>query len=168
MSKIVTIHHFDDEPDTVDWIPDSLFNYYRLTHPSWTALSNFKSPEDEAAEQVSWSFSLSSPQPVIVKYHIYRRPKVFNENFRPESEDIAFLDVITEMDDGTLEPTGLDFYELACKKLSPERVYILSGFPGTIREKLHRLPIDHLIIKPPDASDIISILVERLSYSLGL
>jgi hypothetical protein len=161
----LTAHHFDDEPETMDWIPDSLFNYYRRRHPSWTK-------EEVASEEregyTGWSFRLVSDHGVEVKinYRIYPRPADFHRLFRPEGDDVALLDVMTQMEDGALATQGLEFYKLACQKLAPDRVYILSGFPGKIREVIPHLPQDHLIVKPPDAGEIIRMLVAKFEPAI--
>jgi hypothetical protein len=162
----ITIYHFDDEPETIDWIPDSLFNHYRLERPSW--VEGEGSSEEDEEQVTTFKFNLNTPkQRITICYLIHRLPYTFEREFRPNPQDIVILDLIVERPGGGIEAKGLDFLDQACKHMKVDRIYIMTAFPGVIQKERPELfqgwPDGHLIIKPADAGALVQILANKLN-----
>jgi hypothetical protein len=169
MSKetIVTIFHFDDEPETVDWIPEALLNYYWLKHPSWVDENTLTSESQDTHTFVSYLLK-PSEQPVRIRYCIYRTAQAFKEAFiKPGQLDLVLLDLITENPDGALEPVGVEFYRLAVDRVTAQRVYVHTAYPRYFETTTAiYLPAGHLIAKPANATATVHELVRQLESVL--
>lgn len=152
-----TIHHFEDEPELVRWIPSALLNRYWLNHPEWI-VDEGKYAEDD--EQLVTTFELApSGKRCVITYRLYRTFADFDERFTTavQADDVALVDLMGAA--SAREPIGLRVYEAAVAALGSESVFFLTAFP---RELTTFIEDARVITKPPDASQLIDLLVEKL------
>lgn len=151
MPKAHTIHHFEDEPELLRWIPSVLFNRY------WSRFHDWVRNEGNFQEQEgSSTFELHVGGEVhIVEYRVYTSLSEFEQNFRPKAQDVALIDV---MESG--EPRGLDVYQRVIKTLDADAVYLVTSFPNTVTIPI---PPRHILPKPLDVTELADLLIDRLA-----
>jgi hypothetical protein len=152
-----SIHHFEDEPELVRWIPGVLLKRYWLDNPDWTVDGgNYEEAEDE----VLIRFRLRSVQPATIEYRVYRTEEEFRSQFdrRAKPGDVVLLDIMSESPvDGSQVPFGLAAYDLAVQAVGEKNVCFLTAFPQQLVRKGVRV-----VEKPPDADALITLIVSIL------
>ena len=77
MVKTITIHHFEDEPETMHWLPGALLNRYIVEKPEWIKEGGSYSEKDDESEV---NFQLNPPSGKInIKYKVYNEKKTFKK-----------------------------------------------------------------------------------------
>lgn len=163
MAELLTIYHYEDEPETMKWLPGCLLNRYWSDHPDWTAEDVAYTESDDEAEVM---FQLNPPSgPVTIRYLVFADKDEFIADFKPTSRDIVLLDVMAMSLDGEMKPYGPELYERARSAVGTDRIYFLTGYPGQIPEEIRKTcPPEHIVVKPPDAA----MLCEELMRTLGV
>lgn len=164
MKNEVSIYHFDDEPEIVEWIPELLRNYYRKRNPSWMRGAPTVVTE---ADVYRYSFSIDAPKgSVDIRYLLYGNAATeakFRQLFHPQKDDILILDLYHETRGGLLE-AGIAHYQAARGLLAPQRIYILTGYPDRAKPILidQSLLAENLFSKPPSTGAFIAELARKL------
>ena len=158
------IHHLEDEPEGLRWIPGTLLNYYWLNHPQWVR-DEGEFSEEEEGQLISFALYAGSER-VKVEYRIYRNKTEFERNFLTFAQkgDFVLLDVLTEDPNGGLVPDGLDVFPLAEKAVGSAAIYYLSAYTNKVLSDprmQNALPEGHLLLKPVDANAVVQILVKH-------
>ncbi len=160
----LTIFHVDDEPETVFWVGNALFNYFCEEHPNWTSESNFHEKELDGETFVT-SFQLNTRKHLIdVHYLVLRTTESFERAFTsPSPHDLVILDVMNETPKG-MEAKGAENYEKATKQLAAERVFIMTAYPRHVQDALKgsNPPDEQVLTKPVDATSVIETIAKRL------
>lgn len=153
-ANVHTIHHYEDEPELLRWIPGVLFNRFWSRFPQWV--------QDEGAyeehDETRTTFALEQDATKhVIEYRLYKRLDDFNRQFAENAKvaDVALIDV---MDKGN-RPNGLAVYRDVVKKLRPQNVYLLTSFPSTVTISV---PEGHILAKPVDATTLADLLIECL------
>ena len=158
-----TIHHFEDEPELVQWIPGALLNRYWLEHPDWVR-DNGEFHEDDEHQIVTFVVHPSNDEAVMIEYRVYRTRAefdLFGEIAR--ADDIVLVDIMGESpEDGTFEPYGLQVAALAERTVGRGSVFFLTAFPHRLLRDAE-LDAARIIAKPPDADALMSLLVTHLA-----
>lgn len=149
-----SIHHFEDEPEFVKWIPGALLNYYWRHHPSW--IENEASFTEEDEHLTSFSLRVNGTE-WRIQYRLYTDLEDFNTRFKGEQNDVALIDL---MNAG--EYPGVEVYQTAIAALGSESVYFLTAFPGAVKEKV-QLSDDYVFPKPVDVAELVSLLIRKLA-----
>lgn len=150
-----TIHHYEDEPELLKWIPGVLFNSYCLHyHDCVKDGGNYREHEDETR---STTFELTvDGQRHLVEYRVYNGIDEFREQFRPAPGDLALIDLM----EGGVEPVGREAYQMAVDALGPDApVYVLTAFAGAADD----VPKERVLSKPIDDIALVDILVAGLA-----
>ncbi len=154
--NVRTIHHFDDEPELVKWIPGSLLNLYWSRHPDWvTEEGQFIEHDDHLTTfelnvvGTSW----------LIEYRLYRDVAVFDEVFpnQAKERDVALVDLM----DASQQLPGLDVYRKAAERLGKLAVYFLTAFPGEVKRR-RLLEDEYVLPKPVDVAELASLLFRKL------
>jgi hypothetical protein len=152
---IKTIHHFEDEPELLHWIPGTLLNRYQSVRPRWVSDGGqFK--EDEGV--TSFVIDPGTGQ-YTVRYRVYERAEEFRKACDEDvivPGDVVLLDVM----DSNLIPAGFELHACAAQKVSYTNAFFLTAFPLVAIN--HQIPEAMVISKPPDMNALIDLLVERL------
>jgi len=157
------IHHFEDEPQYVDWIPTCLFNRYMLEHPEWFGDGAHceRRPKDRC---VAFTLSELSP-PVTIEYRSYVDRDEFRERFPKLClvGDILLLDVYVRSSRGLRADGLMDAYEIARKKIGEDgSIYFMTAYPSILSEKLPaEAHMGKTFPKPTDANEIVDLLVKH-------
>lgn len=148
-----TIHHFEDEPELVKWIPGALLNSYWKQHPEWIVNEgNFAEQDDRLT-----SFELHvNTMAWKIEYRLYTDLDDFNARFHGVLADIALIDL---MNAG--EFPGLEVYEKAAAVLGTSAVYFLTAFPGVVKARGQFLD-EFVLSKPVDVADLAALLIRKL------
>lgn|GEM_PF-3537398 len=158
------IHHLEDEPEGLRWIPGALLNHYWLNQPHWIREEGNFSEEDDG-NLISFVLYVG-PEPVRLEYRIYRNKAEFESKFPlfAQQGDFVLLDVLTEDPHGGLVPDGLDVFSLAEKAVGSPAIYYLSAYPRKVLSDSriqNALPEGHLLLKPVDANAVVQVLVRH-------
>lgn len=150
-SYIHTIHHYEDEPALLRWIPGVLFNRFWSRFPSW--IRNDGNYQEDVGLT---SFELHvNGDTHLVEYRLYNGEAEFKNMFKPGQSDVALIDV---MDNG--RPLGLQVYTEVVKTLHAEAVYLLTSFPDKVNLNV---PSGHILPKPIDVTELAELLIDRLA-----
>ena len=153
--NVRTIHHFEDEPELVKWIPGTLLNLYWRDHPDWiTHEGNFVEHDERLT-----TFQLN-PNGTLwtLRYQIYTDQHEFRGNFKGEPSDIVLVDL---MNAGATP--GFQVYQEAVQALGPAYVYFLTAFPGEVKAQYNTLSDDYVLSKPVDVPDLTRLLIRKLA-----
>ncbi len=154
----VFIHHFDDEPDQVDWLLDAIVIDLIKNQSLW--LENLgqveiDEPDDDLKpirHRVQFDINNSSYR---IEYWIYPTTESFRDNAKPSGEsDLVILDVMDGEAVGSKERAGIELYE-HIKDMSWECPCI---FLTAYFRSLEEFGIDPSLVisKPPTVSDLVS------------
>ena len=161
---VITILHFDDEVETVSGIPDALFNLYTSERAGWV------SDGDCRYKKYVEEFVIRAPNhsPVRIRYVLTAELEACRQHLtelNPQT-DVAIFDLMREdPGKGQLDAIGKELYlEARRHGLSPERVFILSGFPNIIAGTFRTTEYDsrQLLQKPISTTDIAGKLARLL------
>lgn len=151
MPRVHTIHHFEDEPELLRWIPGVLFNRYWSRFQDWV-LNEGNFQEHEGAT----TFELQVGGDVhVVEYRVYTSLAEFEQNFRPKTQDVALIDVMASG-----EPRGLDVYQKVIQTLDADAVYLVTSFPSAVTITVSPR---HILPKPLDVTELADLLIDRLA-----
>ncbi len=154
------IHHFDDEPELIRWIPSTLYLRYRRRHRDWIRQPEFTESQDGTVT----TFTLHpTGVPWRIEYRFYRKTEEFDEIF-PQlavAGDFAFMDLMGFTPERRMVPQGRSRYEVAAGVLGKQSVYFMTAFP---QDEALKADIDerYLIHKPPDAQAVVDLIIEKL------
>jgi hypothetical protein len=153
---IHTIHHYEDQPELLRWIPGNLFNRFWSLHPDWIKGGG------SFQEKQKWltTFALLvDGQEHVIEYRLYKSFQNFEDYFSgaAKSGDIALADVM----DKDAQPRGLEVYRRMVETLgSSAAVYLLTAFPKEVKISV---PVGHILPKPVDASMVAELLFDKLA-----
>jgi hypothetical protein len=162
MPKIV-IHHFEDEPENVVWIPKVLRNYYDRTHPDWIVPRPIEIDDSTDDDHYIATFFLrptDATNETAIQYHVYRTKELFRD-CSPAEGDLIILDIMNQNPDGDFTPDGLELLE-RFERLEGITVLILTGYPHRIPEEKRNMLGERLIVKPPAVDSFIEKVANTL------
>ncbi len=151
--NVRSIHHFEDEPEFIKWIPGALLNLYWRLHPEWIVdQANFQEEDEHLT-----SFELKvNGTPWKIQYRFYTDVAEFKAKFEASDKDVALIDL---MNAGQFP--GLEVYEMASEALGQPSVYFLTAFPGEVQTR-NPLPAEFVLSKPVDVAELVALLVRKL------
>jgi hypothetical protein len=161
MNKAITIHHYDDEPQSVSSLRDNLLYKLMLDHPSW--IRDEEVPPDNAHP---FTIKIHRPEALVrINYFIYNTAVEFLTKAHLAETDIAILDVVERGKDGAPLFKGADCANKAREILPVDRIFFLSAYVQSLPEDLRRLiPREQFKVKPFNVN---SFTIELLS-KMGL
>lgn len=156
------VHHFDDEPELIRWIPNTLYRRYRRHHRDWIVAPNFEERDD----RTTFTLHPHGPetQPWKIEYRFYSTTKDFDEHFEEQSQrgDFALMDLMVFNAERQMVPEGQSRFEKARAALGKERVYFLTAYPLELKQAT---PDEaYLIFKPPNAQRIVDLIIDNLYF----
>ena len=119
--KTRRIHHFEDEPDTMSWVPDALLNYYWAECPGWIE-GDASYQVDPEGRFVRFILNPKPGAPVVIEYRVYATRGEFDAYFYQlvQGEDVLLLDVMTiDPASGKTNPSGLDLMKKGAGEAEP-------------------------------------------------
>lgn len=151
-----TIHHFEDEPELVRFIPGSLLNHFWRRHPEWI-VEEGRFQELEDGRLTTFDLEVRGT-PCTVAYRIYPTIQAFESDFFRYAKvgDIALVDLM----DAVQQPAGLHVYKRAVKILGEGAVYFLTAFPGQARRAGNKIQV---LVKPVEVTELTRILADGLA-----
>ena len=158
-----TIHHFEDEPESMEWLLGAIFNQLMFDRPEWFApIEDLKTNTDSGTEYFTATVLGRS---IEVHYRSYATREEFESRFASIEGDIVLLDLMAEHHTEGLRPDGLGLYKQACDAVGKERVLIITAYPAQIRSALTSGEdlSGCVITKPPDASLLCQTLIGKLA-----
>jgi hypothetical protein len=165
------IHHFEDEPYTMSWVPEAVLNSYWTEHPDWIQDDASYCVEPDG-RSVRFVLHPKPGEPVAIEYRVYATKEEFAADFDrlARTGDVLLLDVMTIDPNGRINPSGLDLLEKARLKLSLESIYFVTGYPRELfsnssQAALRRLPQGHILAKPVDAGALVHELVKKMDIT---
>lgn len=110
-----TIHHYEDEPELLRWIPSVLLNRFWSRFPDWIRNEgNFAEHDDN---RTTFELTLNG-QTHLIEYRLYNGVKEFERHFtKLRAQDVALIDVM----EGGINAHGLHVYAKAIQKLRLSR-----------------------------------------------
>lgn len=151
-----TIHHFEDEPELVRWIPGTLLNLYWRRNPHWIEdEGRFEERDDHLT-----TFQLNVNGTVwSIEYRVYTDVAAFEARFdeHAKEHDVALIDLMN----AGQELPGLEVYQKAIQRLGKPAVYFLTAFPGEVKKR-GLLPDEYVLPKPVDVAEVASLLMRKL------
>jgi hypothetical protein len=147
-----TIHHYEDEPEMLRWVPGVLLNRYWSRFPQWIAdEGRYKDhPDGRTTFELHVNGSVHE-----IEYRIYKDLSEFNRDFHGKHSDVALIDV---MDKGN-QPLGLQVYQTVIGVLDKSSVFLLTSFPSLVNIEV----LDgHVLSKPIDATELADHLMSTL------
>ncbi len=167
MSERIRICHFEDEIEGASWLGPVLYNCVAQRHPERVADDGLlEESADADSASATFTLRLGPARALAVEYLIFAEREAFGAALEQAGAgDLVILDVMAETPEGTIEPRGLDFFELACQRVGAARVFIVTGYPeGVPDEVKQRIPAAHFCVKPV----VPSLLAERLARLLRI
>ncbi len=161
--NVVTIHHFDDEPNNVSALRDNLLYQVLARKPDWIRPEEI--PEDDGFDQ-PFVVNIHHPtHPVKVTYRFYVSSDDFCAKADLKKEDIALIDAYERKSDGPADLTSKRCAEKAKDKLSLDRIFLLSAYCKEIPVELKDLIlVDRFIVKPFN----VNTMTDRLLAMMGI
>lgn len=177
-NAILTIHHFEDEPETELCIIEGLIDYFIENHPDWYKHGSRESFASEDELEYSNSFKLTLPQAgteMTIRHWICRTKDRFRAKCKPAPGDVILLDAMKEQRDRTFTPDGLELYP-EYEGMDGVTIYLVTGYEGRTNEWLRvnpsRLPdpvitrmAGHMIGKPMNMSSLYRKLLDALNIT---
>jgi hypothetical protein len=157
------IHHLDDEPTAVEFMPEQIRLGAFIEHPKFDC-----SPWDLEWDEKILQASFDMPTPVgqrLIRYRIYPDIRSFGEAIRwlIQPSDIVILDVMIMDESGTFLNAGIEALELVSKRVTTENIFILTGYREGIPERARGLlPQNNVFDKPFGVRDLVASIVKRL------
>ena len=146
---VITIHHFEDEPESVRWILGTLLNTLWLKHPDGDFGDGAIHVSPDRKEH-SFVFRRAQDSSSIQVRHLsYERLEVFQQQFPEEVKphDLVLLDLMSISPEGHPVVHGVDSYMVAVKRILQNRILFLTSYasdiPDDIREHLEPKQIWH-------------------------
>jgi hypothetical protein len=150
-----TIHHYEDQPELIRWIPGGLLNRFCTLHPEWI--------RDEGAfeesEKVTTFKLFVDGEEHVVEYRIYQSLETFKTDFEGMGRpgDIALADLMNK----DAQPVGKEVYFFMTERLgSPDAVYVLTAFPDQVT---FGVSASHIVPKPVNARALADLLIGKLA-----
>ncbi len=163
MARTITIHHFEDEPELVEWLPGLMLDRIWMDHPEWIR-DNGRYSEDPSAGIAEFAL-VTSGEELVIRHRVYSTKLSFDRDCHPQRGDLVLVDVMTIAKDGALTPEGLSLFQTAKGVVGLDGVYFITAYPGRIPvEVLRELHPEHVVSKPVDASA----LCDQLLRAVGL
>jgi hypothetical protein len=157
----LTIHHFEDQPENMSWIPGTLLNAYWAAHPEWIkGDGNYQAKEDGSI--VSFQLHPTLDESVTIRYRVYDSKGVFEDLYEPLRGDIVLLDVMREQPTGGFEPEGLDQLRDLLKRDEGVAIYVVTAYPGKIPKEMYERLNRRVFTKPMDIDAFIAELISTL------
>lgn len=156
--NVRTIHHFEDEPELVHWVPGTLLNLYWRRHPDWIVEDGRFNDEDDRLTTFELHVDSSDWK---VEYRLYQSPSEFAETFDEHAKpgDVVLVDLF---DASMRVPLGVDVYKAAIGALGESAIYFLTAFPQRVQEFLS-VPEAQVLAKPIDAKELTNLLFQKLA-----
>ena len=153
--SIRTIHHFEDEPELVRWIPGSLLNLYWRRHPEWVANDGRYLEQDPQLTTFELNIGARRWQ---IEYRLYHDPEEFEEKLKEHAKpgDVALIDLM----DAKQLPVGRKAFEIATAMLGEASVYFFTAFP---KDMPADMKTDRVLPKPIDVTELVGLLAEKLA-----
>ena len=161
--RVRTVHHLDDEPEFVKWIPQFLRDRIYLTHRSWSVSEVV--PGDHTA-----TFEISGPEGgTRVDYRIYTTLDAFLTDFVPAAakDDFVFLDAMIDDQGQELLPEGAKAYPVAAEHVGEDRAWFVTAFPFELLNLGGKVRRDRILTKPVDGTALANRLMQWLGIGEG-
>ena len=162
-SNIRRIHHFDDEPELIRWIPNTLYRRYRRHYRDWIVAPDFS--ESDNGTTTRFMLHPHGPNGVSwqLEYRFYRTTEDFDTNFRRLADvgDFALMDLMIFNSDRQMVPHGRTRFDKAREVLGEDHVYFLTAYPLELKPSIDDR---YLIYKPPNAQRIVDLLIRNLRF----
>jgi hypothetical protein len=152
---IHTIHHYEDQPEMLRWIPSTLLNQFWMQHPEWIQGEGYFT---DGQELTTFKLFVDGEEHLI-EFRRYQNLQYFNDEFPKNAKpgDIALVDL---MENGT-DPRGMEAYRWIVEALgSDDAVYLLTAFP---KEVTISVPAGHILSKPVHAVTLANLLIAKLA-----
>lgn len=161
MTLVRTIHHLEDEPEAVLWIPKLLRNYYWLTHRGWVRPEQISVDDPDGGIYVA-TFKLYPAEPgITIRHRIYRTGDLFRSQCQPVDGDIILLDVMKQKPNGDFIAEGLPLLD-QFENRKGVTVFVVTGYPLRIPDELRNRLKERLVVKPMDMVSFTRQLANRL------
>lgn len=166
--KTYTVYHVEDEPERNEWIPSMIFD--DLTENNYSMLANadkyFKNrPAPHADERAQWfeiDYMVDGNLKFKFHYNFINEIDLFNPI---DKSAVWIVDLMRINENGALFNHGeTTIHRLLEKGVAPERIFIMTGYPGYIVGSCKSIPEQNIFIKPIDER----ILINRIKSLHGI
>lgn len=134
------ILHFDDEPETVETIAETLFDTFANRRSGWVSenLPDWRPMVDQEGkfigQELSFTISPGSSAALEITYKIIVESDPFvGEVEKDPAASLVFLDLCRDTSDG-VKPEGLNFVQKVRGKVGAGRFFVLTGYPKAYQE----------------------------------
>jgi hypothetical protein len=168
MPHKIKVFHVDDEIQTVDWIPNDLFETLYARFPGRVSQSH---PENDAPDReyiLNISVTLEQSQGTFeILYCLMSSDEKLDQYLQADGFDgheckIVILDAMRDTVNGT--KWGLDIYKrLRALKVKEDCIVFLTAYPNELRDKLGTgSDFQPQIITKPVTALLTNVLIDRI------
>jgi len=156
------IHHLEDQPELMSWIPGSLLNWVLVDRPEWTDGADLV--EDEEGN-VCFRIAPNGDGCDVV-YRVYESAELFQSRFPKTATagDLVLLDVMVDSVEGGVRPHDPTVYECAIRAVGAAAVWVITAYRQGIPPQLTQQLSGHNILdKPVD----VGTFIQRVARAFG-
>jgi len=159
----VIVHHLDDEPELIRWIPSVLMNRLLLRQLASVDVSSFVDLKRETTFVIQ-----TQAKPIRLRYKFHTGLASLKRGIRTTARfrQVLIADLMLPGSKGRFANDGLDALRLAGRAIPRARRFVLTAFPQAITPEVRRLVLPKLVFsKPPDVSTFIDEIIRAVALT---
>jgi TIR domain len=157
----VVVHHIDDEPAHIRWIPGAIMNRLLLTNYGSVDASSFA----ESAKETSFVIHIAAKQ-IRVRYLFHVGLASLKRRLKDTAtcRQLLVADLMLPSGQGRFANDGLDALRIARGVIPRTRRFVLTGYPQAITPQVQRLVLPMSVFhKPADVPIFVDAIIQAFS-----
>ena len=159
--KELVVHHVDDEPDHIRWIPGAIMNRLLLTGMGSVDTNSFYESENETSFVIN---TIASEVRLRYMFHVELAALKRALKASVAHRQVLIADLMLPSADGRFANDGLDALRLVGRAIPRARRFVLTAYPKAITRQVRRLVTPQSVFrKPVDVTVFVDAIIQSLA-----